>query len=323
MDLPDILENLRRRYPGYSIQQVEVERRVEITRVEHQIAFEQLSGDIEEINELLRNLNERKSGTTGTAHRSTASGSAARAAEARTAHRSTASGSAARAAETANPPINIRWQAVYRTVPSNVPSVDNVQKFREEFYIFISRMHLQGEVPLEMVANTKFCASFSDVRGDGNCGPRAFLTLLALQSTGRLLHSDPPQMKMWIERLKELMIPCITQLTRDRAFRRALLTIPENGVVENVDHYFSLFLSDGYHFTNFEFRVLAIMFDIQINIIRQESYEVEEYQSFVPTGTQVNPIRPDHLNILYQPGHYVPIVEIFECWLSLAPVEEY
>jgi len=316
MDLTDFIGYIERAYP------TQVESCVGM--LARNLQGSRISIDDKKVAELISNLQARRSTALSTPP------SAARAAYVPSTPARAAS--AARAACVPSTPARAASAARAACVPSTLPSInipyeveasmETVQKFREEFVTFIGKMQLPAEVPLEKVTIPRFSASYSRVRGDGNCGPRAFLTLLALHSIGRLLPENPQDLCMWIFRLKELMIPFIIQMSKDCSFLSALLSIPQNGTVENLDQYFALLMSDGYYFTNFEFKVLAIMFDTQINIIRQESNQFEEYQCFTPKGVPIKPIKRDHLNILYQTGHYVPIVEILFVQLRYVPFNE-
>lgn len=163
-------------------------------------------------------------------------------------------------------------------------------------------------------SNSVFHGTYLPVRGDGNCGLRAFLTALAARA-GRHLSIDPLEMLDWVNRLKPLMIQEIIQMLSAGIIDESnLLSIPENLFEKKntLNDYFALFLTDGYNITNFDFRVLASMFNLQINVIRQITNGYDNAQCFVRHGNEIDLIIAEHICILQQPGHFVPIIQIFE-----------
>lgn len=163
-------------------------------------------------------------------------------------------------------------------------------------------------------SNNVFTGKYLPVRGDGNCGLRAFLTALAARA-GRHLPIDPPGMLMWIYRIKPLMIQEINQMLSAGIIDECnLLSIPENqfGAGATLEDYFAKFLTDGYHITNFDFRVLASMFNLQINVIRQNTNGYDDVQCFVRYGNEIDLNIAEHICILQQPGHFVPLIQVCE-----------
>jgi hypothetical protein len=166
-------------------------------------------------------------------------------------------------------------------------------------------------VPIRF-SNSVFDGIYLPVRGDGNCGLRAFLTALAARA-GRHLPIDPPGMLDWILRLKPLMIQEIKQMLDTGIIdKRNLLSIPENHLPADapLKDYFELFLTDGYQITNFDFRVLASMFNLQIDVIRQKTNGIDDVQCFLRHGNEIDIIIAQHICILQQDGHYVPLIQV-------------
>lgn len=197
----------------------------------------------------------------------------------------------------------------------SAPPLDSAEEFLRDFETFAPMIAVsgavQGAVQEVKIQTPKFTGSYIPVRGDGNCGIRAFLAALGFLLCGLLFPNDPLVLKEWICRLKVLMKVQITKLAaHDSAYEKAVLSIPENKGVVTLNDYFALMMADGYYFTNFEFQVLAIMFGYQINVIRQYPTKYEEFQCFVPINVLEEAISDRHLNILYQGGHYVPLTQL-------------
>jgi len=191
-----------------------------------------------------------------------------------------------------------------------VPQNDSPDLFLQDFLMALLLMASSG-VP-QVFSNCVFRGAYLPVREDGNCGLRAFLTALAARA-GRHLPIDPPGMLEWIFRLKPLMIQEINKmLSAGIIDERNLLSIPENrlGAGATLDDYFTLFLTDGYHITNFDFRVLASLFNLQINVIRQDTNGYDDVQCFVRLGNEIDLNIAQHICILQQPGHFVPLINI-------------
>jgi len=192
------------------------------------------------------------------------------------------------------------------------PQNDSPQIFLQYVIEAVQLMASSG-VP-RVFSNSVFSGEYLPVRGDGNCGLRAFLTALAARA-GRHLPIDPPGMLELIFRLKPLMIQEINQmLSAGIIDERNLLSIPENrfSADATLDDYFARFLTDGYHITNFDFRVLASMFNLQINVIRQNTNGIDDVQCFVRHGNEIDLNIVEHICILQQPGHFVPFIQVFE-----------
>jgi hypothetical protein len=200
--------------------------------------------------------------------------------------------------------------AVPRPPRFAIPQNDNPVLFMEHFIIAPMLMLMAlSSVPVRF-SNDVVSGHYLPVLGDGNCGLRAFLTALAARA-GRHLPFNPPGMLDWIMRLKYLMIQEIRKMLAEGTIHLSeLLTIPENGRLATLDDYFALFLSDGYHITNNDFRVLASLFNLQIDVIRQNTNGNDDVQCFVRHGNVIDILVANHICILYQPGHFVPIIDI-------------
>ena len=189
---------------------------------------------------------------------------------------------------------------------------DSPLLFLQDFLAAVLLMASSG-LP-QVFSNRVFHGAYLPVCGDGNCGLRAFLTALAARA-GRHLSIDPPGMLEWIYRLKPLMIQEIKEMLFAGIIDECnLLLIPENqfSADATLDYYFALFLTDGYNITNFDFRVLASMFNLQINVIRQNTNDIDDVQCFVRFGNDIDLIIAEHICILQQPGHFVPLIQVCE-----------
>jgi hypothetical protein len=165
----------------------------------------------------------------------------------------------------------------------------------------------------------------SDVRGDGACGIRAFLTSVFFVKFGIVLPRDPTGMISLIAQVKMLffdLIQIIDSNPLNRDFIIGLLSNPDNGSKKaNIYEYFDMVVNPGYEFTNFDLRVLIILFNLaypdlkQVNVIRKTVVSTngleEQYQSFSKDGI-VEPVSMKHINILYTGGHYKAIFHIVE-----------
>lgn len=165
----------------------------------------------------------------------------------------------------------------------------------------------------------------SDVRGDGACGIRAFLTSVFVIKFGIVLPRDPEGMISLIAEVKILfrdLIQIIASNPLNHDFITGMLFNPDNGSKKaNIYEYFDMVVKPGYQFTNFELRVLIILFNLaypdltQVNVIRKTVVSTngfeEQYQSFSKDGI-IEPVSMKHINILYTGGHYKAIFHITE-----------
>lgn len=165
----------------------------------------------------------------------------------------------------------------------------------------------------------------SNVRGDGACGIRAFLTSFFFVKFGIALPQDPDGMISLIAQVKMLffdLIQIIASNPSNRDFITGLLSNPNNGYKKaNSFEYFDMVAKPNYQFTNFDLRVLIILFNLaypdlkQVNVIRKTAVSTngleEQYQSFSKDGI-VEPVSMKHINILYTGGHYKTIFRIDE-----------
>jgi len=76
-------------------------------------------------------------------------------------------------------------------------------------------------------------------------------------------------------------------------------------------------LAPDYQATNFELRLLCVLFGLvnpqlaQVNIIRNTPSLFEIYQSMSGSG-RIEPVSNAQINILHVPGHYKSIVDLTE-----------
>lgn len=164
--------------------------------------------------------------------------------------------------------------------------------------------------------------AISDVRGDGACGTRAFLTGLCRILFGFNLPYDPDGMIGIIARVKKLMVSLLDIINsdqRNREFINYLIHNPDNkGLYEpTFDGYKHALMDNRYYFTNDEFRILIILFNMveprisQVNIIRKERTSHEVYQSITPSGNTVQ-VANSHINILKSGCHFMYITHLTE-----------
>ena len=209
---------------------------------------------------------------------------------------------------------------IFSLTGQNFP--DCVSNFVQDFKTAVRVMAHRVDL-LNMVNINGFVASYATVRGDGNCLFRAFLTALAYQTTGVVLPFDPKDMLDWIIRLKLLMCHHIQEtVRRNPNFEAELRSIPENGTVRNLQQYFTIYMRNGYYGTNYDLRLLARMFHNSIHVIREHPVSGETHQTFPPSSAEVHAIRPGDIIILYQGGHYVAIIDVFNCTYSPAVAPE-
>lgn len=200
---------------------------------------------------------------------------------------------------------------------------DSVYRFKEDFVAAARGMARRVE-NLYVVDINGFIATYATVRGDGACFFRSFLTVLAYQEAGIVLPNDPEGIHEWIIRLKLLMCSHIQEIVKHNPhFEVNLQTIPHNGDVRSLQDYFSMFIRYDYQGTNYDCKILAVIFGKPIHVIRSRPSENEICQTFPPGRAEVHAIAEDHINILHQPGHYVAIVNIILCELHPAVPPEY
>jgi len=170
------------------------------------------------------------------------------------------------------------------------------------------------------VQQRKLHLQISDVRGDGACGWRAFITGAIRVLCGKQLSYDPAQMIKFISEVKLLLVELLqilVQIPTNQDFITGLMTIPENGGRKNLDTYKSMMLAHDYQATNFELRLMCVLFGLvnpqlnQVNIIRNIPLFGEIYQSISVSG-RLQPVSNQQINILHVPGHYKSIVHLTE-----------
>jgi hypothetical protein len=62
------------------------------------------------------------------------------------------------------------------------------------------------------------------------------------------------------------------------------------------------------------------MFNLQINVIRQHTNGYDDIQCFIRPDNTIDLNIQQHICILQQPGHFVPIIQVDEC-LSFRSIE--
>lgn len=172
----------------------------------------------------------------------------------------------------------------------------------------------------------------ADVRGDGACGPRAFITgVIRIITGGQVrLSYDPDRMTEFVAKVKVLMLELVQLLSQNpgnQEFITALYNNPDNGVSKTFVSYTAMVSNPAYNMTNFELRLMCVLFGLfdsrlsQVNIIRRTPKFGELYQSLSESG-QIEQVSNKHINILHVPGHYMSIVHLTEGVLPrIYPVE--
>ena len=152
----------------------------------------------------------------------------------------------------------------------------------------------------------------SDVRGDGACGWRAFITGAIRLVCGKQLSYDPSRMSEFIYEVKLLVIELVQILAQNPLngdFIGDMMTVPENGGKKNLETYSRMVLAPDYQATNFELRLLCVLFGLvnpqlsQVNVIHSNPIFGEIYQSISVSG-RVLPVSNEQINIWYVSGHY-------------------
>ncbi len=174
--------------------------------------------------------------------------------------------------------------------------------------------------------SSRFTMNVSDVRGDGACGWRAFITGMIRVLCGKELPYDPSQMADFVRDVKLLMFELLRIIIRNPAnadFVAELFTIPQNGSPKTLDTYIKLASRSDYFATNIEMRLLCSLFGMvnpdlsQVNVVRVTPYFGEIYQSISASG-HVEQVSNKQINILQVPGHFMSIVKLTEG--VLAPI---
>lgn len=162
----------------------------------------------------------------------------------------------------------------------------------------------------------------ADVRGDGACGWRAFIAGAIRLLTGKRLSFDPAGMTNYVTQVKQLMfrlIEILTQTPGNEDFITSLYNNPDNGECKTFQIYTAMVANPSYYATNFELRLLCVLFGMfdpqlsQVNIIRENPSSVEVYQSLSASG-QIAPVSNSQINILIQQvrRHYMSIYHLTE-----------
>lgn len=228
----------------------------------------------------------------------------------------------------------LRHDELARTVPVVKPSILNVDKLRGELAkLVVSMTGFWMDYDDSQERRVECCETLridgkelilqvADVRGDGACGWRAYIAgIVRIITGGKVrLSYDPARMSVFLPRLKELLLELVKLLMQNPAnsdFIDALFTVPQNGGRNTFDTYAVMISKSSYQATNFELRLLCMLFGLfddriaQVNIIRHTPYFGEIYQSITVSG-RVAPVSNAHINIMHVPGHYKSIVNLTE-----------
>jgi hypothetical protein len=191
-----------------------------------------------------------------------------------------------------------------------------------DFWISYDDSHNDKKVSHEFrfILQQKLELFISDVRGDGACGWRAFITGVIRIICGKQLPYDPARMQEFIYEVKLLLIELmhiIAQNPINKDFINNVLTNPDDGAPKTLYTYEIMILDPSYQATNYNLRMLCILFGLvnpqltQVNIIRSVPLFGEIYQSITGIG-HILPVSNDQINILHVPGHYKSIVSLTE-----------
>ena len=233
---------------------------------------------------------------------------------------------------------SLRSQSVPITLPA--PKVGDIAQLTQKTNDLLQRMvehwlsfddsREERKMSVEKYADLRFTMKVSDVRGDGACGWRAFLTGVVRVLCDKELSYDPSRMSEFIVETKDLMFELVHILKRNPENANVisnLLSIPQNGAPQSLDSYIEMARQPGYLATNDEFRLLCVLFSLvnprlsQVNVFRQTPLICEIYQSISAFGDIV-PVSNEHNNILQVPGHFKSIVKLTEGVLpKVFPVE--
>lgn len=179
-----------------------------------------------------------------------------------------------------------------------------IETFKTEFLLYIRTIG-DSQENLRLHFGDKGMIHYANVRGDGACLYRSFLTALAYNSTQVILPYDPKGIHEWILRLKLLMCQHIyTMVKRNPEFERELLTIPVNGQVDTLEQYIQMFLQPAYYGTDVDIQILADMFGQQFIVIFEREICGHTHQKFVPRHQDVN----GTISVLFGSAHFSPII---------------
>lgn len=156
----------------------------------------------------------------------------------------------------------------------------------------------------------------SEMRGDGACWIRAFLSGIVLLLTGVVLPRDPKEMTEFVVRAKELMVAYIRLLVLkgdNVDFVADLFRSMKHGgrTSGNLDEYISMLMHSDCHGGNPELRVLCGIFGLvnsdfgQVNVIYAKPLiDGTFYQSLRAYDFSVSP----KFSLFYVPGHFDLII---------------
>jgi hypothetical protein len=160
--------------------------------------------------------------------------------------------------------------------------------------------------------------NFVDVRGDGACGFRAFLSEVIYQASHKqvLLPYDPAGIHIYIKELKEIIcefIDIIHAVPANAWFVNDILSVPQNQKrgIATIDEYKIFLMQKDYFMTNYEIRLIAMLFKTQINIIREHTFSTETHQCFPPVDKDIAPVDSDsQYTLIQRRNHFVAAVNV-------------
>jgi hypothetical protein len=219
----------------------------------------------------------------------------------------------------------VRCAPIVFTVP-NVETLRNkiaqlVVNMCQHWNAYDDKMERRVESVLRLqVSGRDMSLNIADVRGDGACGWRAFITgVIRIITGGQVrLSYDPAWMSEFVANAKVLVLELVQILALNpgnQEFIIALYNNPDNGARKTFDTYKTMVSQPSYHATNFEMRLLCVLFGMfdsrlsQVNVIRETPRFGEQYQSMSASG-RIAPVSNEHINILHVPGHYKSVVHL-------------
>lgn len=155
---------------------------------------------------------------------------------------------------------------------------------------------------------------YCTIRGDGACGWRAYICGIFKLIHGKPLSYDPVGMAEYIiPQVKRKMLQLIRILEpTNHAFIASLYDGKHT-----FDTYSQMVMNPTYHATNYELRLLCVLFSMvdprfaQVNIIRRQPLFEEIYQSISASG-RIAPVTNNQITLLGGDGHFDCIINLQE-----------
>jgi hypothetical protein len=168
-----------------------------------------------------------------------------------------------------------------------------------------------------MEQQKKFNILTSDVRGDGACGIRAFVSSLCAYLGIAYLPYDPDNIVEVLTRIKLAMcslLDIINKDSRNNSVIRNLVNNPFNKIKKpTFDSYKWTLFQHDYYMTTDDFRILLLLFNLveptvcQVNIFRDTSSDTQAYESITADGNFPAPVSRNGINIYHKGLHYMSI----------------